>query len=124
MKVSIEHGSRDVQLGKKRLFGGYADPPVTYYDVTITVDFSEEERAILTKYGLWTTQITTKHIPELNDDIPISIKNFEGGWVDSFTSLAEARAHDAKARETFLPQIKALITGNRGAAPKSDSFEL
>ena len=141
MKVRItnERDERDeMQRGLAKVFKKPAK--ITYYQVTLHLDLSEEERAILTEYDLWNTVVYTDTVTFMPDqlranpglelaqgDVPCKIKNLasDKGFHKAFSTPLEATNFVNKLRNEILPNLKKYIDLSRESGPGSvATFEL
>lgn len=123
MKVSIEHGEKAEGFIRK----------TTYYTVTTTVEFSEEEKAIMAKSKLDKKVLMNRPIPAnqnpakfkgMEDVFDLSMyKLLKGPDVYFFDNVADAKAYEEELKEA-LGNLKRAITANAGIEKKSTSFEL
>ncbi len=141
MKVRIENERlerNEMQRGLAKVFKTPAK--ITFYQVTLHLDLSEEERAILTEYDLWDEIIYTGTLTFSPDqlranpglelaqgDVEYAISDFahEDGFHRAFSTPLEATNFASKLRNEILPNLKKYIDKTREAGPGSAStFEL
>ena len=124
MSVSIEHSESTTGLFAKK----------TFHVVTLSVEFSEEEKHIIAQRKLEKDLILERGVPAdrnprefdgLEDVFNLRIGTLIRNRFDkyAFTSPLEAKQYEAKLRE-LMPDLKAYIMGNQGIEQKSASFEL
>lgn len=123
MRVSIEHEEEKHGLFRK----------TTYYTVSLTVDFSEEEKQVIKDSDLGDSLILERP-PQANikdstqgleDIFHLRIKDLVKGKPDKHTwaTPAEAKNYEADLKEV-LPKLKEYIEQNSGIEEKSTTFEL
>ncbi len=141
MKVRItnERGERnEMQRGLAKVFKTPAK--ITFYQVTLNLDLSEEERAILTEYDLWDVVVYTDTLTFMPDelranpglesvqgDVQCRIKNLasDKGYHKAFSTPLEATNFVNKLRQEILPNLKKYIDRSRESGPGSvATFEL
>jgi hypothetical protein len=141
MKVRIENvrGERDEeQRGFAKVFK--TPNKITYYQVSLYLDLSEEERAIITQYQLWDVPIFagTLHIgddqliahPELSaapTSLSFSIQDLasEDGFHQLFDTPLEATNLVVRLKQDVLPRLKEYIAQSQEFGPDSNvAFEL
>ncbi len=141
MKVRITNERRErdeMQRGMAKVFKKPAK--ITFYEVTLHLDLSEEERAILTEYDLWDTVVYTDTLTFMPDqlrakpglagaegDVPYEIQDFasDEGFHKAFSTPLEATNFANKLRDEILPNLKKYIDQSRESGPGSvATFEL
>jgi hypothetical protein len=141
MKVRITNERRErdeMQRGFAKVFKTPAK--ITFYEVTLHLDLSEEERAILTEYDLWDIVVYTGTLTFMPDelranpglagaegDVEYRIEDFasDDGFHRSFPTPLEATNFANKLRLEILPNLKKYIDQSRESGPGSTSaFEL
>ena len=128
MRVNIEHRNKTVGLLRK----------VTQYDVLLTVDFSEEERAIIKEFHLENTCIlereidsirrrgfTPKEMIDLADEFNLTVRGLLRDHTDTFTfdQYMDARNYEVRVTEA-LKRLKDYLTTHTLRFENSKSFEL
>ena len=141
MKVQItnESSERDEYLkGWRKVLT--TPKKIKFYQVVLHINFSEEERAILTEYDLWKAVVLyddvtydADHIKAhpilatLTDPLPFTIADFanEKGFHKHFSTPVEASQWVQKLKSEILPKIKNYITASQQTGTGSDdTFEL
>lgn len=123
MRVSIDHGETTTGLFAKK----------THYTVSVTVQFSEEEKQIIRQRKLEKSIVLERSIPSdrdprkfdgIEDVFNLTIHKLMGG-TDTYTleTPLEAKEYDEVLR-AGLQDLKAFIVGNESVEEKSSSFEL
>jgi len=119
MRVSINHSEKQTGVFRK----------TTHYIVTVKVDFSEEEKAIIKQRDLKSTVIMTRstpsHINTSIDDIwDLTISKLLSGPDDyGLETLAKAKDYEEVLIDS-LKELKDYISANEEVEEKSKSFEL
>lgn len=145
MKITIVH-RRDRRKEYKYFFFGLFKSVVEtepIYCVDTTIEFSEEERAIIATYDLWDTPLythrssPTKYEQEYYRDTPDFLSLLASSYTSTVKSImekpvfticfptpAQANAYEEQLRTDILPKLKQLIQSNSAPTPESKSFEL
>lgn len=120
MRVSIEHGTETKGIFKKE----------TFYTVTVKVDFSEEEAAIIKKAELDMAVVMERPVPPNRHDPDgkgdyWNLKVYQLAKGDTYVcrTTGEAQAYEEELKEA-LPLVKQAIDNNRDVKVESKSFEL
>ena len=113
--------------------------------VSLKIELSEEERAIIAAHQLWDVQILTRPLyvapdvltkhPELYDQVgtPVSfqIKDLmgvgfpDGGFHQLFQTPVDAANFEAELKNNTLPKLKSYIEASRDTGgSSSQTFEL
>jgi hypothetical protein len=136
MKIQIDNKRYERDSFQKGFFR--KPQKIVEYQVRCSIEFSEEERAILTTYGLWDTVVYTDYMtfdadmkaanPGLEyaeGDVPWSIKAFAEGLGKQFTNPSEANAFVEQLKSQILPGVKKCIDdAKRTGQGASTTFEL
>ena len=142
MKVKIENtkGERDAaQRGLTKMFK--TPEKITYYQVSLYLDLTEEERAILTEYDLWDAPIYNGTFEVASDEMKANpeLSSIEGntlrycirdladdnGFHQTFSTPLPATNLVRELKETVLPRIKLYIANTRQYGPGASlRFEL
>ena len=121
MKVDIKHTERQEGLFKKK----------TYYDVTLDVKFSDEEKHIIQKHDMSRQVLLERVRPAHRKDGSV-VDNI--WWLEVFQLLdkpdtytlgtpLEAKQYEADLIEV-LKKLKGYLDANASIESKSTSFEL
>jgi hypothetical protein len=111
------------------------------YIVSLFIQMSEEEKAILTHHMLWDTVLFSapfrvseddlRKYPELGSQIGEAcnyrIKDFcsDTGCHQTFSTPVDAKNFETHLRNDLLPKLKSYVDASRDAGkPTSDTFEL
>lgn len=120
MRVNIEHGTETKGVFKKE----------TYYTVTVKVDFTEEEAAIIKKAELERAVIMDRSCPPLRHEVEeghwnLKVYNLMHPKGDTYVlrTTGEAQAYEEELKEA-LPLVKQAIDKHREVRVESKSFEL
>jgi hypothetical protein len=126
------------QVSKSGLFRAAKTVDVTQYDVAVFIEFTEEERAILTQYNLWETPAwmipasfsqAAETMRELGHDMPaeypctITALANERGAHCQFNSSAEAIDFQNEVKTKFLPAVKELLAKHQGPVSNPETLE-
>lgn len=116
MRVTIEHTTAKI--------GMFKSCPA----ITLTVEFSSEERSIIDRSGLASyTFFEAPHHPDVSETFTgaFEIEYLLKGKPISFyyTDLAAARADEGRLREA-LKTMKEVIEANEAPTKSKDTFEL
>lgn len=123
MRVNIEHSTKTTGLLRK----------TTHYVVTLTVEFTDEEKHIIRERRLGKDVIMERDIPsdkdpakfaKVADAFHIRIQDLLRG-PDSYalSTPLEAKAYEAELTEK-VTLLKSYIDGNRSVEQQSTTFEL
>jgi hypothetical protein len=118
---------------------------INEYVVSLKIELSEEERAILTTHQLWDVRVLTRPFfvpadqltkyPELASQVG-SLMHYEikdlmgagakdGMFHQTFQTPVDAVNFEAELRDDILPKLKNYIEASRdGGTPSSRTFEL
>jgi hypothetical protein len=147
--VSTETKHYTQEIEKGGLFRKAKTAERTHFLVSMSVEFTEEERAILTKNNLWDTPILTDEVP-LNPPpelaawmrqrgdtsttliITTTIKDLAAppnpekpfhGSRKAFDSPVEALNFETELKKKHLPSIKRLMEASQASLGKSETLE-
>jgi hypothetical protein len=139
MKVLIENNKSERKQELRGLGKLFKTPEtIIFYSVHVVVDFSEEERAILTEHSLWSAIVHTDYLkfaadeiaaaPSLSlaeGDVPWPIQSFAKGLYKSFPTAAEGNAFAEKLKSDIIPRIKKCIEEAKATGTgTSSTYEL
>ncbi|MGA7787250.1 MAG: hypothetical protein WCA56_03685 [Xanthobacteraceae bacterium] len=140
MKATVQLNPTTVkqQVSKGGLFRAAKTVDVTQYDVAVFVEFTEEERAILTEYNLWETPAwmvpagfsqAAETLREIGEDMPteypctIAALAHSRGAHRQFSSSAEAIDFQNEVKTKFLPGVKELLAKHQGPVSNAETLE-
>ncbi len=144
MKAIVETSQADdeVELQKATFFKKAVTQRRTYYYISVTVEFSEEERAVLTKHKLWETEVWSsalepdaqlaaldRDLAKLGIAVPpnvssTTIQRLAQGIVwNRFDTSVEALNFSTDVKTKYLPALKRLIDRVQGAIGSSETLE-
>jgi hypothetical protein len=128
MRVTFEHRTKVVGMMRK----------VTQYDVALTVDFSEEEKAIIAQFSLAETCILERQLDSIRikkyseqdlialaQDFNLTVRGLLRDRTDIFTfdRYIDARNYQFEATDG-LKKLKAFLQLHAEPLPSPTSFEL
>ncbi len=109
--------------------GLFSSKTVPSYSVSATIDFSEEELAIIRKQKIGDIvvhsykQMTMKDGSPLMFDYTIDFIVKNKTISDKFDTVIEASTFERKLKEDILPTLKGFIDGNADSGNKSETLE-
>jgi hypothetical protein len=144
MRVTIEtkECSCPIYAGQTfGFFGLFSEAKYTYrpgWQVCVTVELSQEERAILSARQLWDVTLYMHDIDQSDysaeslrmygdvKQLPVSIKEFVEGkpyFAEMCRDPVAAKALEHRLETELLPRLKSFIDGSAAPSPKK-TFEL
>lgn len=100
----------------------------TFYTVTVKVDFTEEEAAVIKKADLDRAVVMEREVPPNRNEVEpgywdLKVYQLADGNTYVCRTTGEAQAYEEELKEA-LPLVKQAIDNNRDVQVENKSFEL